>query len=255
MLICAKKNRGLQCIMDYDFTGKVAVISGGSSGMGKLTADNIIAMGGKAVIADLNPCEEDENRIFVSCDVREYAQMENVAKRAVERFGRIDYLCNFAGGDGIRILKGVRDFLTVDVDILKWEIDVNLTAQMLFARAVLPYMAEHKSGCIINLGSIAGAEASAGSIGYSTAKSGAMHGLTMSLAGYASRYGVRVNCVSPGPVLTRAAMAKMQTLLGRAAEPQEVVDLICYLLSDKAAFITGSNFMIDGGRTCMKKTD
>ena len=75
-------------------------------------------------------------------------------------------------------------------------------------------------------------------------------GLARSLAICGAPHNVRACCVSPGPVLTRPDMAKMTTRLGRAAEPQEVVDLILYLCSDKAAFITGTNYMIDGGRTC-----
>lgn len=84
---------------------------------------------------------------------------------------------------------------------------------------------------------------------YSTAKSGVMNGLTKSLALYGASHGVRVCCVSPGPVLTREAMAKRKTPLGRAAQPQEIVDMIVYLCSDKAAFMTGSNYMLDGGRS------
>ncbi|MBQ7660557.1 MAG: SDR family oxidoreductase, partial [Clostridia bacterium] len=75
--------------------------------------------------------------------------------------------------------------------------------------------------------------------------------LTKSLAQYGGPRGIRVNCISPGPVLTRAAMANMKTLVGRAAEPQEVVDLVMYLLSDKSSFCTGSNFTIDGGHVCL----
>ena len=78
-----------------------------------------------------------------------------------------------------------------------------------------------------------------------------MYGLTKSLAQYGSKYHVRCVCVSPGPVLTRAAMAGMRTLLGRAAEPQEIIDLILLIASDKGQFITGENIMIDGGRNAM----
>ena len=237
--------------MDYDFSGKVALITGAASGMGKLTGENIIAAGGKVIALDITPIEETDSLCYANCDVRVYAQLEAAAKKGIERFGRIDFLCNFAGGDGIRILHGVRDFATVDPAILEWEIDVNLRAQMMAARAVIPYMIEQKSGVILNVGSVAGLKASGGAIGYSSAKAGAIFGLTKSLAKYGGPHGIRVNCISPGPVLTRAAMANMKTLLGRAAEPQEIVDLVMYLLSDKSSFCTGSNFTIDGGHCVM----
>jgi len=96
---------------------------------------------------------------------------------------------------------------------------------------------------------VTGLEGSAGAVTYSAAKSG-MLGLTKALALCGAPHGVRACCVSPGPVLTRPAMGAMKTRLGRAADPQEVVDLVLYLCSDKAAFITGSNHVIDGGRMC-----
>jgi len=86
---------------------------------------------------------------------------------------------------------------------------------------------------------------------YPTSKAGLMFGLTKSVAQYGAQYGIRCNCVSPGPVLTRAAMANMKTLLGRAAEPQEIIDLILFLASEKGQFINGENIMIDGGRNAM----
>ena len=88
---------------------------------------------------------------------------------------------------------------------------------------------------------------------YPTSKAGIMFGLTKSLAQYGSRYGVRCVCVSPGPVLTRPGMASMQTLLGRAADPQEIIDLILFIASDKGQFINGENIMIDGGRNAMPR--
>ena len=237
--------------MEENFEGKVALITGAASGMGKLTGECIIRGGGKVIAVDISPITETDSLLYVNCDVRYYPQIENAVQKGIEKFGKIDYLCNFAGGDGIRILGGVRDFATVDPGILEWEIDVNLKAQMLFARAVIPYMIMNKSGVILNVGSVTGLKACGGSIGYSTAKAGAIFGLTKSLAQYCGPRGIRVNCISPGPVLTRAAMANMKTLIGRAAEPQEVVDLVLYLLSDKSAFCTGANFTIDGGHACL----
>ena len=129
------------------------------------------------------------------------------------------------------------------------DIDVNLKGPLHMAHAVIGHMIEQKCGVIINVGSIDGQTGGA-AIDYSAAKSGVMNGLTKSLALYGAPHGVRCCCVSPGPVLTRPAMAKMRTPLGRAAETHEVVDLILYLCSDQAAFITGSNYLIDGGRSC-----
>ena len=88
---------------------------------------------------------------------------------------------------------------------------------------------------------------------YPTSKAGIMFGLTKSIAQYGSKYGIRCVCVSPGPVLTRAAMASMKTLLGRAAEPQEIVDLILFIASEKGQFIDGENIMIDGGRNAAQR--
>ena len=88
---------------------------------------------------------------------------------------------------------------------------------------------------------------------YPTSEAGLMFGLTKSIAQYGSKYGIRCVCVSPGPVLTRAAMANMKTLLGRAAEPQEIIDLILFIASDKGQFINGENIMIDGGRNASKR--
>jgi len=138
------------------------------------------------------------------------------------------------------------------IEVLDWGVDVNLKGQIYTARAGIGYMMDQGSGVIINLGSVVG-QTGGTSIDYSAAKSGAMNGLTKSLALYGAPYGVRVCCVTPGPVLTRKEMANMKTPLGRAAQPEEIVDLIEYLSSDKAGFITGTNYLIDGGRSCGAK--
>ena len=112
-------------------------------------------------------------------------------------------------------------------------------------------MREAKRGLIINIGSITGAEGDGYGMDYPTSKAGLMYGLTKSIARFGARYGIRCVCVSPGPVLTRADMAKMKTPLGRAAEPQEIIDLCLFIASDKGQFINGENIMIDGGRNAV----
>ena len=140
-------------------------------------------------------------------------------------------------------------FHEMPIEVIDWGLDVNLKGVVYCCRAVLGTMIQQKSGVIINLGSVTGIQGDGyGAVNYSAAKSGII-GLTKSIALCGAPHGVRCCCVSPGPVLTRPGMANMKTRLGRAAEPIEVVNLILYLCSDKAAFITGTNYLIDGGRT------
>ncbi len=125
-------------------------------------------------------------------------------------------------------------------------------APVYFCHQVMRYMREQKSGVIINLGSITGEEGDPNGSDYAFSKSGVMYGLTKSMAVLGAKYNVRCCCVSPGPILTRPGMASMKTLLGRAGEPIELVDMILYLCSDKASFVTGTNYMVDGGRGLLR---
>ena len=249
-----------------NFENQVAISTGAASGMGLLFAENWAALGGNVVMCDVNEAvlvEKVANinaqgkgkAIGVLCDVRDYGQVCDARDRAVETFGSIDVLANFAGGTAVRMQKVGREqypeFPDVPIEVYDWGLDVNLKGPFYFAHAVLKQMREQKSGLIINIGSIAGVEGDPYGMDYPTAKAGLMYGLTKSLAQYGSYYGIRAVCVSPGPVLTRAAMANMKTLLGRAAEPQEIIDLCLFIASDKGQFINGENIMIDGGRNAM----
>ena len=249
-----------------DFTGKVAISTGAASGMGLLFAENFAELGGNVVLCDVNENVLNEKvaeinakgkgqAIGVLCDVRDYDQVCNARDKAVEAFGRIDVMANFAGGTAVAMQKVDRkahpEFPDVPIEVYDWGIDVNLKGPFYFAHAVLKQMREQKSGLIINIGSITGQEGDGYGMDYPTAKAGLMFGLTKSIAQYGSKYGIRCVCVSPGPVLTRAAMAGMKTLLGRAADPQEIVDLCLFIASEKGQFINGENIMIDGGRNAM----
>ena len=242
-----------------EFKGKTAISTGAASGMGLLFAENWAELGGNVVMCDVNQevlnqkvaeinAKNKGKAIGVICDVRDYEQVCNARDKAVEVFGSIDVMCNFAGGAETRMLRASGEFPDVPIEVYDWGIDVNLKGQFYFDHAVMKQMREQKSGLIINIGSITGAEGCATNVAYSTSKSGAMGGLTKSLAQYGAKYGIRCVCVSPGPVLTRAAMANMHTLMGRAAEPQEIIDLILFIASDKGQFINGENILIDGGR-------
>lgn len=246
-----------------DFANKTAISTGAASGMGLLFSQNFAQLGGNVVMCDVNEealakCVEEINAkgkgkaIGVLCDVRDYAQVCAARDKAVEDFGSIDLMCNFAGGTATRMCKIKREaypeFPDVPIDVYDWGIDVNLKGPFYFAHAVLKQMREQKSGLIINIGSITGQEGDGYGMDYPTSKAALMFGLTKSIAQFGAPYGIRCVCVSPGPVLTRASMAKMGTLVGRAAEPQEIIDLILFIASDKGQFINGENIMIDGGR-------
>lgn len=244
-----------------DFMKKTAIATGAASGMGLLFSKNFTDLGGNVVMCDVNAevlnekvREINENgkgkAIGVVCDVRDYNQVCNVRDMAVETFGSIDILVNFAGGTARRMLNvGWGDeFPDVPIEVFDWGLDVNLKGPFYFAHAVLKQMRAQNGGLIINIGSITGAEGDGSGMDYSTAKAGLMYGLTKSIMQYGAGYNIRCNCVSPGPVLTRAAMANMKTPVGRAAEPQEIIDLVLFLASEKGQFINGENIMIDGGR-------
>ena len=240
---------------------KTGIITGGASGMGRLTARRLLEGGGNAVIADANPAAFPELReafgpwrdhlLCCPCDVRFYDQIEGVVNACVDRFGAVDYLFNFAGGESARMRHTTGNFVEKPVEVIEWGLDVNLKGPVLFSRAVMKQMMAQRRGVIILLGSITGHEGSAGAVDYAAAKSGLMTGLVKSLAQFGAPYNIRACCVAPGPVLTRAAMANMKTLIGRAAEPEEIVDLIEFLISDKAGSVTGSTYLIDGGRSCL----
>ncbi len=249
------------------FNNKTAISTGAASGMGLLFAERFVQLGGNVVLTDINPEGLDEavkkvnqirnnSAIGVVCDVRDYTQVCAVRDAAVEGFGSIDVLVNFAGGAETRMLNAKEaEFPDIPIEVFDWGIDVNLKGQLHFDHAVLKQMREQKQGVIINIGSITGEEGCAKNVAYSASKSGAMYGLTKSIALYGGQYGIRCCCVSPGPVLTRPGMAGMKTLLGRAATPQEIVDTILFIVSDKATFITGENILIDGGRNVMRNKE
>ncbi len=245
------------------FENKTVFITGGASGIGLLSGQCFAEQGANVVLLDLN--KEALNKAVdgitakggkaLGCvtDVTDYTQVAAARDRALEAFGTIDIVLPCAGGAEARIKGDGRDFPDQDIALFDFSVDLNLKAAVYAVHAALKPMREQQSGVIILLGSITGQEGSANNVGYAASKSALMNGLVKSFALEGAKYNVRAVCVAPGPVLTRPGMANMATLMGRAAETQEIVDLILYLASDKAAFITGTTVLIDGGRNVMSK--
>lgn len=245
-----------------EFSGKTAFITGGASGMALLAGQEFAARGANVVLIDVNREGLEKAAAAItakggSCltlvvDIRHYGEVEAAAAQAVEKFGAIDILLNVAGGMSGRCCHNQTSFEKLPVEVIDWGIDVNLRGAIYCCRAIIGKMMERKRGVIINFGSVTGEEGGGGSaVDYGAEKAG-MNGLTKSLAILGAPHNVRCCCVIPGPVLTRPDMAGMKTLLGRAAEPSELVDFVLYLASDKASFITGSSHLVDGGRMLIR---
>jgi len=242
------------------FENKTVVITGGASGMGFLCGKCYHEDGANVVLVDINSealdkavAEIGDRCIGCAIDIRDYEKVCQVRDKAVETFGSIDILINCAGGAEARIMGFNGTFFDTPIEVYDWGIDVNLKGALYFDHACMKQMAAQKSGVIIHLGSITGEEGSASNPSYASSKCALMYGLTKSIAKAGAPYNVRCVCVAPGPVLTRPQMSNMKTLLGRAAEVQEIVDMIMYVSGDKGAFLTGSHILIDGGRNAMDR--
>lgn len=241
------------------FKDKVAIVTGAASGMGLLSAQQYAAEGAKVVLVDINNeaieaaakaiCKDGGEASHFALDIRHYDEVQQAVAFTLERYGRVDILVNCAGGNPHRVCNSPGGFEEMTVEAMDWGIDVNFTGPIYFCHAVLPTMMQQKSGVIINLGSVDGVTGAVGGVVYGAAKSGII-GLTKSLALVGAKHGIRACCVSPGPVMTRPGMSVMKTPLGRQAEPEEVTKLILYLSSEDAGFISGTNYLIDGARSC-----
>ena len=242
-----------------NLAGKCAVLTGGASGIALACAKSFARQGARVVLADYNGDaaekeaaalrQEGFQAIACRTDVRKHDEVENCVRLATETFGAVDILVNCAGGNSARVRGYGANWHEASYEDIEWGLDVNLKGAMFFCRAVLPGMIARQQGVIVNMASVNAYVGTTFGCDYSAAKHGLI-GLTKSIALCGAPHHVRCVGVAPGPVLTREAMSRMTTPLGRAAEVSEVVDLIGYLVSDKAAFVTGSTHVIDGGFTC-----
>ncbi|CAH0357088.1 MAG: SDR family oxidoreductase [Sphingobium sp.] len=244
--------------MDKRFEGKVAVITGGASGMGEATVLSFLRGGGKVVVADLN-VEVNTFDAFGDAvllhrtDVGDQAQVRALIEKAVSHFGRIDCLVNNAG----------IGCLTLSEDLTAEELDkvfkVNAAAVVYACGAAIPHMRRQGGGAIVNNASISGLFGDAGMPAYNMSK-GATINYTRSLAGAVGRDNIRVNCVCPGYTATPMSegLKEFPELidawngaipLGRAGHPSEIAEAIAFLLSDAASYIHGAVLPVDGGVT------
>lgn len=247
----------------FDLNGKVALVTGASSGIGRATATALAASGASVAInfhrneagADATRSEilnANGKAVAVQADVTKTADVQSLVKQTTDEFGPIDILVNNAGSliERLKIL---------ELSEARWDevVDLNLKSAFLCSQAVIGSMTSRKSGAIVNVSSIAGRNGGAlGSIHYSTAKGGIIT-FTKGLAKEMAPHGVRVNAVSPGVIATpyheqfsSADMMKSYVgmiPLGRIGQPEEVASVICFLASDASSFLVGETIEINGG--------
>jgi len=240
--------------------GKVAVITGGCSGIGLATVRRFAEEGARVVIGDLD--EVNGPRIateiggtFVRADVVSKGDVDALFRTAKETYGSVDIAFNNAG------ISPPEDDSILDTDLDAWRRvqEVNLTSVYLCCKAALPYMLGQGKGSIINTASfVAVMGAATSQISYSASKGGVLS-MSRELGVQFAREGVRVNALCPGPVNTpllqelfakdeeRAARRLVHVPMGRFGEPEEMANAVLFLASDESSFITASTFLVDGG--------
>jgi 3-oxoacyl-[acyl-carrier protein] reductase len=245
--------------------GKVAMITGGAAGIGKATAQVFAREGAKVVICDVSEALGQDvvktlgpDAQFNKVDVTNRAEVQQWAEQVAARFGRIDILVNNAGitrdGQFVKMKDGelVKQMSEEAFDLV---VSVNLKGVFNCTQAVAPFMIKQNSGVILNASSVVGLYGNFGQTNYVATKAGVI-GMTKVWARELGKYGIRVNAVAPGFIMTEM-VAKMpeevlagmraKTPLGRLGEPEDIASTYLWLASDEAAYVHGATISVDGG--------
>lgn len=249
-------------LQEQEFVGKTALITGATSGIGRVVAIRFAELGAHVVIAGRREAEGAQvvehirkvggDALFIRCDVSQNSDVEALVAGTVKHFGRLDFACNSAGYEGTPAL-------IADTSEEEWDFvtQVNLKGMFLSLKYQLRHMAAQGHGAIVNISSVGGFIGKPMSAPYIASKHGVL-GLTKTAALEYARLGIRVNAICPavveGPMPDRifadpSMMEKMLSLhpLGRVGKPMEVADAVMWLSSSRASFMTGQSLTLDGG--------
>ena len=246
-----------------ELEGKVALVTGGNSGIGRRISELFAAEGASIMIADIqdgNTAQEIEGRggkaKFVKTDVRDSFQVRRLIESCIEEFGNLNIVCNDAGVEQNRIVSETTEE--------EWDkiIDTNLKGVFLVSKYSFPYLMKmNGDASMINIASQLGMVALPGRSAYCASKAGVIL-LTKVLALEYAKYGIRVNCVCPGPIQTpmlqrtsnlspdpeESSRRLLENVpLGRIGKPQDIAEAVLFLASSRAGFITGEHLVVDGG--------
>ena len=242
--------------MADELAGKVAIVTGGSSGLGRATVERFVEAGARVVIADIDGAAGEalaaslgEVARFQRTDVTDADEVQAVVDLAVEQFGGLHVMVNNAG-----VASTMTRFLHDDLSDFSRVVNINLLGVLLGAQRAARHMKDHGGGAILNTASTAGLDAGAGLITYRATKAAVIHA-TRSIALDVAQYGIRVNCLVPGQIrtpMTTYDMDRVRSLtqpLPREGQATDVANAAVFLASEQAAQITGVVLPVDGGTT------
>ncbi|XP_065861271.1 zerumbone synthase [Euphorbia lathyris] len=253
--------------------GKVALITGAASGIGKATATKFINNGAKVVIADIQhqlgqeaAKELGPNAVFVACDIMKESDVSNAIDFAVHKFNQLDIMYNNAGV----ACKTPRSVIDLDLEVFDRVMNINVRGVVAGIKHAARVMIPKQTGSILCTASVTGIVGGAAQLTYSVSKA-AVIGIVKSAAAELREYGIRVNCISPSAIPTPFVMEELRqyypgvdakrlvemlhstgTLKGENCEPIDIANAALYLASDAAKFVSGHNLVVDGGFTSFK---